>query len=47
MKLLLINIVPILLVLLAGYMVYVNKPYYGWVIFAAVVTVVYPTKMKA
>lgn len=35
MKILAFNIVAILLIILAGFMVYTNKPNYGWVIFAA------------
>jgi hypothetical protein len=36
------NFVAVLLVLLAAYMVYADKPYYGWVIAAAVSIVVVP-----
>ena len=39
MKHLFYNAVAILLVLLASYMVYADKPYYGWVIVAAIVCI--------
>ena len=38
MKYIALNIVPILLCLIAGYMIHFDKPYYGWVIFAAMIT---------
>lgn len=41
------NIIPILLIMLAGYMVYADKPYYGWVIVAALLTTVVPTSKKS
>lgn len=37
------NMVPILLVLLAGFMVYDNRPNYGWVIVAALLITVVPS----
>lgn len=37
------NIVPILLVGLAGLLIYLNKEGWGWCVFAAVCTAVYPT----
>jgi len=37
------NFVPILLVFLASYMVYADKPNYGWVIFAAILLSVMPS----
>lgn len=32
------NIIPILLILLAAYMVYADNPYWGWVLVAAILT---------
>jgi len=43
MKYLFYNVVAILLVLLAAYMVYADKSNYGWVIFAALICAVGPT----
>lgn len=40
------NVVAIILALLACYMVYADKPYYGWVILASVITVVTPSRIK-
>jgi hypothetical protein len=40
------NMLPIILALLAFYMVYADKPYWGWVIVAAVLTLVYPKQIK-
>lgn len=40
------NFVAILLILLASYMVYANKPYWGWVIFAALLITVFPSSEK-
>ena len=36
------NFVSILLIILAGYMVYADKPNWGWVIFAALLVAVMP-----
>lgn len=40
------NFVPILLVLLAGYMIYADKSNWGWVIFAAMIMAVVPSTDK-
>lgn len=40
------NFVSILLVLLAGYMIYADKPNWGWVIFAAMMFTVTPSNEK-
>lgn len=42
MKYLVYNVVAILLILLAAYMVYADKQNYGWVIFAALLCAVVP-----
>ena len=36
------NIIPILLVLLAVYMVVYDKPFWGWVLFIAMIMTVVP-----
>jgi len=36
------NIISILLIALAGYMVYADKPKWGWLIFAALLVTVIP-----
>ena len=46
MKLIGYNFIAILLVLLAAYMVYANKPYWGWVIFSALLVTVLPASNK-
>jgi hypothetical protein len=35
MKYIAVNALSIVLVLLTGYMIYADKPYWGWVLFAA------------
>lgn len=40
------NFVSILLVLLTSYMVYADKESWGWVLFAALLTVVMPSSDK-
>lgn len=38
MKYLIIGLTPITLLIIAGYMVYADKPYYGWVIVVALLS---------
>jgi len=40
------NFVSILLIILSAYMVYADKPNYGWVIFCALLTTVMPSSNK-
>jgi hypothetical protein len=47
MKMLSFNAVPILLILLAGFLAYSNKPGWGWVVGAAVVLAVFPTSSES
>jgi len=41
-----LNIVAIILASLAFWMAVNDKPYYGWVIFAAVITIALPKKIS-
>lgn len=43
MKFIAYNIIALALIALAAYMVYTDKPNYGWVIFAAIVCAVFPS----
>jgi hypothetical protein len=42
MRIITYNIVPILLVILTGYMIYADKSYWGWVLVCALATLVGP-----
>lgn len=46
MKFIQYNIVSVLLVLIAGYMIYADKPNWGWVIFAALIAHVAPSYIE-
>lgn len=41
------NIVAIMLVLLTGFMIYNDKPSWGWVLFAALLVTVFPGNNKS
>jgi hypothetical protein len=44
--LLAVNILPIILALLACYMVYADKDGWGWVLFAAILITAYPKSLE-
>jgi hypothetical protein len=43
LKIFVANLVALSLVVLAGFLAYWDKPYYGWVIFAALIVTVLPS----
>lgn len=47
MKYVAINAPAICLIALAGWMMYLDKPYWGWIIVAALACVVYPSRITS
>lgn len=43
MKFVWYNLIPILLIILAGYLIYLNRDGWGWCVFGAICCTVYPS----